>query len=599
MTKSSNDGKRSEYFIQNFYLPLAVFLIAFLMYWRTLAPTIYWGDGIEFCATTKVLGVAHPTGYPLLLMLGKLFSLLPLGTFAYRLNFMCAVFSALGILLFYFLLIRVFSVLPSFCFSSATYRATIASGGALGLAFTKGIWLQATAMEAYAVNFAFLVAVLFVFTSYILDRKPGLLYLLFFLFGLGLANHFLILTTTPALVAALITALRSQPAQTSPGITTVTPERNVPSRRLSVISASLLLLLLGASAYLYLPIRARAKPPLNWGNPENLKNLLWVINGGEFKKYHLLQEKPGKRFTLESYHEFVEDQTIAYGKWMINQWVTVQAYMLKLRCSLLIIMSALIGVGFFWGLRLHLLLYVIFGLVFGAHLGVIYTYNIPDISAYFAPTAPLLMLFGLSGLVLLQSAAEKKLWHRKINYLHLCYFLLPIIAVHFNFQWSDKSHYTVPEDYGRAVLEALAPHALILTGTDNDIYPLWYLQQVEHEREDVVVVGSNFIFSDWYREYFRHVDLHGISLTIRHQEPTTDLAFFSRLSEWIIDPNLSKVPIYTLVVHPYLERYNPQFVGVYISPSDYRAALERFLPQPVLYRLRAGPEHPEPSKDRL
>jgi len=205
------------------------------------------------------------------------------------------------------------------------------------------------------------------------------------------------------------------------------------------------------------------------------------------------------------------------------------------------------------------------------------------------------MLFGLSGLVFLQSLAEKKIWNRKINYLHLCYFLLPIIAIHSNFQSADKSQYTLPEDYARSVMSALAPGALILTAGDNDIYPLWYLQHVEQERKDVIVVGSNFIFSEWYREYFRDADLHGISLTIRQQQPTTDLAFFSRLSEWIIDPNLPDVPVYSLFMHPYLERYSPQLVGVYLSPADYREARESFLPQPALYRLGAGPKNSEPK----
>lgn len=588
---SANAEARSEHLIQNRYLPLAVFLVVFLLYWRTLAPTIYWGDGIEFCAVTKVLGIAHPTGYPLLILLGKVFSLIPLGTFAYRLNLMCATFCAAGILLFYFLLIRVFTLFPKFCFLSAASKATIASAGALGLAFTKGIWFQAATMEAYALNFALLVGLLFVFTCYMLDRKPGHFYLLFFLFGLGLANHLLILTTAPALVVAFITALRSQPAEKSSGIETVAKKQNAPHPRLGTVSASLLLLLLGASAYLYLPIRAKAKPPLNWGNPENLKNFIWVINGGEFKKYHLLQEEPGTPFTLATYQEFVEDQTIRYAKWMIDQWITVQAYMRKLRYSLLIVMSGLVGVGLLWGLSLHFLLYLTFVLVMGAHFLIVYTYNIADISAYFAATAPLLMLFGLSGLVFLQSLIEKKMWNRKINYLHLCYFVLPIVAIHFNFRSADKSEYTAPEDYARAIMRGLAPNALILTAGDNDIYPLWYVQQVEHERKDVIIVGSNFISSEWYREYFRHTDLHGISLTIRQQEATTDTAFFSRLSEWVIDPNLSYVPVYTLFMHPYLQRYHPQIVGVYLTPSDYREARESFLPQPVLYRLRTGSEN--------
>jgi hypothetical protein len=48
-------------------------------------------------------------------------------------------------------------------------------------------------------------------------------------------------------------------------------------------------------------------------------------------------------------------------------------------------------------------------------------------------------------------------------------------------------------------------------------------------------------------------------------------------------------------MHPYLKRYNPQLVGVYLSPADYGTAQESFLPQPALYRLGAEPENSAPK----
>ncbi|MFH0795188.1 MAG: DUF2723 domain-containing protein, partial [bacterium] len=61
-------------------LPAAVGIACLISYWRTLCPTIYWGDGIELTAVAHVLGTPHPTGYPLFTLLAKLFQQLPIGT---------------------------------------------------------------------------------------------------------------------------------------------------------------------------------------------------------------------------------------------------------------------------------------------------------------------------------------------------------------------------------------------------------------------------------------------------------------------------------------------------------------------------------------
>src|SRR3989337_3601938 len=72
-------------------------LVAFAVYLRTLAPTVMWYDMGEFATAAYVLGIAHNTGYPLYILLGKLFTLLPVGDIAYRVNLMSAVFASLTV----------------------------------------------------------------------------------------------------------------------------------------------------------------------------------------------------------------------------------------------------------------------------------------------------------------------------------------------------------------------------------------------------------------------------------------------------------------------------------------------------------------------
>ena len=80
--------------IAPYLYPLASFLVPFVVYWRTMCPALYIGDGGDFITASHTLGVPHPPGYPLYTLLGKLFLLLPIpggiGWAAWRMNFMSA-----------------------------------------------------------------------------------------------------------------------------------------------------------------------------------------------------------------------------------------------------------------------------------------------------------------------------------------------------------------------------------------------------------------------------------------------------------------------------------------------------------------------------
>src|SRR5690349_11953418 len=74
-----------------FAVGLAILLGAGFLYWRTLAPSVMPGDYAEFQMSAAILGIPHPTGYPLYILLGKLFTMLPFGDVAYRVNLSSAV----------------------------------------------------------------------------------------------------------------------------------------------------------------------------------------------------------------------------------------------------------------------------------------------------------------------------------------------------------------------------------------------------------------------------------------------------------------------------------------------------------------------------
>src|SRR5689334_21181486 len=73
-----------------------VFCLSLLLYTCTLAPTVTLVDSGELIVAARFLGVAHPPGFPLYLMLAHLFSLFPIGNVAVRVNFASAFFAALA-----------------------------------------------------------------------------------------------------------------------------------------------------------------------------------------------------------------------------------------------------------------------------------------------------------------------------------------------------------------------------------------------------------------------------------------------------------------------------------------------------------------------
>ena len=89
------------------YLAGGIFLVSLTLYTKTMAPTVSFWDCGEFIASAITLGVPHPPGAPLYLLVGKIFSMLPLGAdLAFRVNLVSALSSALTILFLYLITVR-------------------------------------------------------------------------------------------------------------------------------------------------------------------------------------------------------------------------------------------------------------------------------------------------------------------------------------------------------------------------------------------------------------------------------------------------------------------------------------------------------------
>src|SRR5687768_6272278 len=107
---------------------IAVAIAAFLVYAATLCPTIYAGDSGELAVAATTLGIAHPPGYPLWTLLGRIAVLLLPGTPAFSLNLFSAICAAAAAGFVAKLLMML------------TGRIFAAAGAALAFAFARAVW---------------------------------------------------------------------------------------------------------------------------------------------------------------------------------------------------------------------------------------------------------------------------------------------------------------------------------------------------------------------------------------------------------------------------------------------------------------------------
>lgn len=176
------------------FITLLTLIGSCALYARTAAPSVLSGDGGEFQFTAYVLGVAHPTGYPLYVLLGKLMTFLPVGDIAYRVTLTSALMGAGTVAMLALLVLRV---------TRCMLAALIA---AVALAVAPGMWHLSTIAEVYTLNTLFLsLLALALWHAYYagavnapeqtnaLARWPlphrRWLYAAAFMTGLGISNH--------------------------------------------------------------------------------------------------------------------------------------------------------------------------------------------------------------------------------------------------------------------------------------------------------------------------------------------------------------------------------------------------------------------------
>ena len=432
-------------------------LVALWVYASTLSPTVAWRnfgeDSGDLLVASATLGIPHPTGYPLYVLLGRVASLVPLGATAFRINLVSALAGAAGV----FFIARWAVELTPTVSSTALALAALAASLLYGLSL--GAWSQSVVAEVYTLNVAFLAAILWALARSERTGDNRFLALAAYLLGLGLTNHLLVLAAAPAI--ALVAG------------------RRLISKSIGVAGCVLLLLLLvwGVSLDAYLPIRASLGPEFSWGVPNTPERLWWVLSGAQYR-----------------------------GNFFARGWVAVGSHLVPGRWwmdfgpGLLLLAGGLAawrlaaareragpGRASAWPALSAL----------AASLVLLSAYSIPDDVGYWMPAGAILC--GLAG------AGFAIAWERAPRggrtALTLAAAVLVVLMASTHWPEVDASTDLTPYLYARRNLESVESNALIVSDYDGRTFALWFYEATEFRRShpDLAVVYKALLVWPWYR----------------------------------------------------------------------------------------------------
>lgn len=441
---------------------------AFAVYAAGACRTIYVGDSGELVAAAATLGIPHPSGYPLYVLLGKLWTLLvPVGSVAFRMSLFSAAAAAAACGVVFWLCRRL------------GLQAWAAAPAALLLAFSPSFWGEANIQRVYALNALFVALATAAAFSWHRSRQPRALVLAFFLCGLGASNH--------TFMAIFALALAPCAIATCPALAR---DWRMALRAGTAFVAGLL-------PYAYLPLRSRADPLLDWGNPETLASFLGVVLRRDFWGRAFISGPGDLPAIVGDYLRGLGVETLGAG-------------------ALLALVGAIVGWRRRWPVLLPLLVMAgnLAALAFHGSRTDIFVWH-----RYYIPSY--LVAAVLAGM------GAQALCERLPRWLLPLPLVVPLILLFTGWRDFDRSRYRIAEDFSRALLSTLPPGAHLSASDDNILFVLLYLHFVEGARPDLDLI------------------LQGAGearLPPLRFNPDTDPLFLTHYPNWSV-PGLEVVPV--------------------------------------------------------
>lgn len=494
--------------------------LVLLLYIITLGPSTAMWDTSEYIAAAYVLGLPHPPGNPFFVLLGRFFSLLPIGdNVAMKVNLLAAVCSAVSAGMWFLITER---VLVSWL-SERWQRVLGGSLAALIGATAFTVWSQSVVNEkVYTVSLVGMAVIAWLMVRWADDpdgrKADRLLVMVAYLLGLGYANHMAGFIAAPA---AAIAVLVRRPATVL---------------RWRLMLACVGAVMLGLTPFATQPIRAAFFPAINEGEPTGCRTAFdWDCTLSqetwEAFKYNFNREQYGKPSVTERQAPFGAQVGMwwMYFRWQWWRDAYQQAQTLQAVLAALFLVLGLFGgwvhwrrdrqsFWFFGPLMFTLTLLLIYYLNFkygysqAPQLGDAVPREVRDRDYFYLWSFSAWSVWAALGLVFVWESLAALIGTQKVKMGKelvelptarswrlaspvLLIALLPLIG---NWQHSTRQGDTTTRDFAHDLLNSVEPYGILVTVGDNDTFPLWYAQEVEGIRQDVVVANTSLLNTDWY-----------------------------------------------------------------------------------------------------
>ena len=498
-----------------------------------MPPTVLDGDSGEFQYMAYILGVPHSSGYPLYILIAKLFTFLPIGDVAYRVNLFSVVCTALAMPIVYALARR---LMP---------RRAPALLATLIFAVTPAVWGGALETKVYALHLLLGVLAIFLAVRWHQDAQVRDLDWCAFVFGLGLTNHLVIAFIAPAL-ALVVWFNRARLSR-------------------AMIARSILLTLLPLLLYAYIPIRANQliaqQDPQNWAlyprEDAMVKGTVTAYYNNTLKGFFELVTGLGNSYKFGFESPVEESNRVNNAVKLLFQqfgvglaFVAVGAVVSFRRDhKMFVVMVAVaIGVGFI-------------ALYLRAAISTIYYFSLCYL------TLALWLGFGIDALM----QGTVRIQRALPMVVALGAFLLPLGLLFSNFARLDESqNYTARDDAQSVLRDNLAPNAVVIAPWEVS-QPMRYFQFVENQRSDLLVTNVPPIWPQFERMMTRARELN---------RPFYNVEFYPEYRTASGPRSVQAVPL------PLLQEPRPRYT--------LRAA--RIVPETQVIGYDLDPDPPQPGK---
>ncbi|MBN1384877.1 MAG: DUF2723 domain-containing protein [Elusimicrobia bacterium] len=486
-----------------------IFGCTFIFYIFSMYPTISpYRDSGDMIVSAFTLGIAHPPGYPLYVLLGKIFIVLfPLGNIAYRINLMSAFFGALACGILYLLIKRL--CIESISMADKPRYLSIAPAVAVVLfAFTSAMHSLSIVSEMYSINIFFAVLVMYIlfFPRYF---SPAGRLLAVFILGLGMGNHQTLILLIPGIIYLIIRNKNNNLLNLS-GI-----------RYLSYI---ICIFMLGLFVYLFLPVRSARNPVADWGSPaKSFRNFARVFTRADYGAVRLHPEKsPSHQNIAVAARHFVDFLKISVEG---NRFLVI-----LIICFLLFGMQFSFKKSFFWPLFLFWFFSGPFFFII-SNLPLEDKTSLPILEPYLImPLAVFSIWIGL-GILYIHCKLIKFVNNEIVLILAAGIVILGI----FRAPELNKRYEFIAYDYSKDLLKTLPYNSVLFNPDDTTTFTLKYQQECLGKRKDIKL--AVFYKTLWGYQQIKE----------RYPEilPNYEIKGGIELEKTLLSYNFNRIPFYT------------------------------------------------------